>query len=189
MGISVILVGGVFAVAQEMETTPSSLATAAGIYGHVTTIVTDSDGNVKQYSQTDNVILDGGKANMVEDLFGVTAPGNPANDYTFVALGTNATAHAEGDSAIAFTASACPREDAGVDTGSDIDTTPTSGQTILNIQVQVLGADGGCANTFEEAALFNLLTGGDMFALTKLTTPVTLVSGDTLTLDWDITFT
>jgi len=190
MTISVLLVGGLFAVAQEMDTTPSSLATTAGIYGHVTVVVTDSNGDVKQYIQTDNAILDLGKANMVEDLFGVASAGDPSVDYTFVALGTNGTAtHVETDSASDFTATTCAREDAGPSVNSSIGTTQTPGQIVLNIQVEFLGIDANCANTFEEAALFNLLTGGDMFALTTLTSPVTLVSGDTLTLDWDITFT
>jgi len=190
MGISVILTGGIFAVAQEMEPTVSGLATQAGIYGHVTAVITDSDGNVKQYIQTDNAILDLAKANMVEDLFGVASAGDPAQDYTFVSLGTNSTAHVETDAASDFTESSplCPREDAGVTSGT-IGTTATPGQIVLNIQVQFLGVTTNCDSTFQEAALFNLSSGGDMFALTKLTSPVTLVSGDTLTLDWDITFT
>lgn len=191
MGISVILVGGVFAVAQEMEPTTSGLATQAGIYGHVTAVLTDSDGNVKQYIQTDNAILQEAKGALIEDLFGVAAAGDPANDYTFVSLGTNATAHVEDDSAGAFTETSplCPREDAGVSAGSSIATTKTAGQLELNIQVQFLGADANCAVTVDEAALFDASTAGNMFALTKLTSQVVLASGDTLTLDWDITFT
>jgi len=195
IALAVVSSGGMFALGQELGTTDEiPMRESGGIVGHVTVVVTDNDGNVKQYMQTDNAILDFGKNGLLDELFGTAVSAYAATDFTFIAFaGSNATTVAETDSpTAAFSAAAegtCPREDvtAGANTRG---VTQTAGAPVLNLQVIVDGSVGGCATTIGRSALTNsgTLEAGDIFAVTKFTTDVILTSTDTLTLDWDITF-
>ena len=196
MALAAVSSGGMFALGQELGTTDAiPLQESGGIVGHVTVVVTDNDGNVKQYMQTDNAILDFGKDALLDDLFGTAVSTYTDDAFIFIGFGgSNATAVAETDSpTAAFSAAAegtCPREDVTAGGGNTRGVTQTAGQSVLNLQVVVDGSVGGCATTIGRAALANTLAvdTGDFFAVTKFTTDVVLTSTDTLTLTWDLTF-
>lgn len=48
------------------------LKSSAAMLGHITLIAYDENGNVKDYVQTDNVILNEGDLCIIEDLFGAS---------------------------------------------------------------------------------------------------------------------
>lgn len=195
IALAVVSSGGMFALGQELGTTDAiPMQESGGIVGHVTVVVTDNDGNVKQYMQSDNAILDFGKDALLDDLFGTAVSAYADIAFTFIGFGgSNATAVAETDSpSAAFSAATegtCPREDV-TGGGNSRSVTQAAGAPVLNLQVVVDGSVGGCNTTFGRAVLANTLAvdTGDFFAVTKFSSDVTLSSTDTLTLDWDLTF-
>lgn len=194
MALAVVSSGGMFALGQELGTTDAiPLQESGGIVGHVTVVVTENDGNVKQYMQTDNIILDLGKVAIMDEVFGLTSSTFGTADFTFIGLGaSNVTAIAETDSEGAFTDEDidCAKEDVVTAGDATLGLTATAGAPVLNIQVIFDGGDANCATTFGRAGLTNnaAFGVGDVIAVTAFGTDVTLSSTDTLTLDWDFTF-
>ena len=165
--------------------------------GHITLVLRDSDGEIKQYVQTDNLVTREGLDCLVDSLFGSTGTGtcSSALDFDVVAIGTGAVGT---DTAIALTTPLTSGCIAFADPGVVADV----GTTTQAIQVEVVfggstssGADlaaSQCEATITEAGVFN--TGGaavatdNMFA-TQGFTGVTIAAADTLTVTWDIDFT
>jgi len=195
MALAVVSSGGMFALGQELESTNATpLRESGGIVGHVTAVVTDNDGNVKQYMQTDNIILDMGKNAIIDEVFGLTtASAFGTADFVHIGLGAlNATAVAETDGQTSFTAEDinCPKEDATAGGGNSLGLTATAGAPVLNYQVVFDGSVTNCDTQFGRAGLTNnaAFATGDIIAVTNFGTSVTLSTTDTLTLDWDFTF-
>ena len=184
MGLAMLVPGGIFAMAQVENVDP--INEQGGITGHVTAVLRDADGNIKQYSQSDNAIIDDGKEFIADDIFGTSlSGGTTTNNFDFIEIGTNNTIHIETDTvATAFTSVSCPRvQDAGVAT--DVS---TGGQVVLTVESAFAGSTGNCAATFAEALLANAITGGEVLALTQFSGgTVTLTAADTLTITWAIT--
>ena len=64
----------------------SSMSTDAAISGHIIITVTDDEGNIKQYMQTDNVITSNAKCCTALHLFGVGACDNNASVFDDIEL-------------------------------------------------------------------------------------------------------
>ncbi|HSB84169.1 MAG TPA: hypothetical protein VLD64_06770, partial [Nitrosarchaeum sp.] len=82
MGIAVaIAVGviGVNAISESNSEIPSLSSSGLNILGHATFTVTDSDGNIKAYRQTDNAIITNGKDCVARFLFN-NATAEPSNN-------------------------------------------------------------------------------------------------------------
>ncbi len=47
-------------VEQDVQATPSATSESGQIIGHVTLVLTDEDGNIKAYRQTDNAVYNNG---------------------------------------------------------------------------------------------------------------------------------
>ena len=165
--------------------------------GHIELVLRDSDGNIKQYVQTDNIVTLEGLDCLVDSLFGSTGTGtcSSALDFDVVAIGTGA---AGGTGATALTGALGAGCIAGVDPGVVADT----GGLTQAIQVEVVFGGGGqaagdvnnaaCEAIITEAGVFNTgnptTTTDNMFA-TQGFGAITIGSTDTLTVTWDIDFT
>jgi len=204
LGVMIVAGIGVGLASSTIFVTPLLLAQAQetdtsdhfGIMGHIEFIATDSDGNIKQYIQTDNTVVNIGENCMGELLFdvdmtGVTADectgtgtttgshGSNANGFTFLGIGTGATGEAENNVALATETGSRIQETSQVPTGST-GASGTSGQVVLS-EVFTPGA-----LTITEAGLFDASTAGNMLAR-QLFTGIPLGASDQLTVQWTIT--
>ena len=181
-----------------MNTVVADTSERTGVaLGHVTLVLRDSDGEIKQYVQTDNVVTNEGLDCLVDTLFGSVATGTctSTGNMDIIGLGTGAAGGAGATGVTTPLASGCI---AFADPGVVADT----GTTTQAIQVEVVfggftstGADLAatqCEATITEAGLFN--TGGattvtdNMFSIQGFT-GVAIATADTLTVTWDIDFT
>lgn len=202
--IGVIVAGLVGAgLASASLTTPLFLAPAQTSYvetspmmGHITVIAYDANGNIKSYIQSDNLIVNRGENCIAEVLFDIATTnatmacagtggsagshGPSTNGFTFLAIGTTATAPTVDDTALL----------AEVETRIDV----SVGVSIADAENQATGAvvtivdtfTMGSGATIEEYGLFDqLAAGGNMFARQ---TPggTTLSASDTLQVTWTI---
>ena len=196
MIVAVGLIGTNFVTGSEMtelETFGTNLDSSS-VYGHVTLVHSDPDGNILSYVQTDNLVANQGKDCMAELIFGGTAgtacPGTAGSKYTTIALVNGqtfpATANATGLLTVDITASGLAIGD-GVATPSE--NTAASGAGY----VDGAGSQSDIANTFtagatqtvDGAALFNAAT--DAVLAGQTFSSVTLNNLDTLAVTWTIT--
>lgn len=159
-----------------------------GFVGHLVLVQKDTDGNIKAYRQTDNIITNVGKACAAMEIFGqgtsnttgsqqTMCGGGGANSglFNYVGLGTSSTSEAAGDTALgAATGSR------GQDTGVGL--INGTGPTYAIIQP---ASFTGISATIAESGLFDASTGGHMFAR-KTFTGIPLTSSDTLTVTWRV---
>ena len=181
-----------------MNTVVADTSERTGVaLGHVTLVLRDSDGEIKQYVQTDNVVTNEGLDCLVDQLFGSVATGTctTTGNMDIVSIGTGA---AGGATAVTLTIPLAAGCIAFADPGVIAD----GGAGTQAIQVEVifggLGSSGAdlaatqCEATITEAGLFNTggasTTANNMFAIQGFT-GVTIATADTLTVTWDIDFT
>jgi len=197
-GFGVGLVSTTFAtpllLAQAQETETSN---ALGIMGHIEFVARDADGNIKQYIQTDNTIVNIGENCLAESLFDVAttdgthactgtgshASGNGVADggFTFLAIGLNTGATAEADNNVGMDSQQGARiQEASAGITDSTGTGSTSAQVVLS-EIFSPGAF-----TIAEAGLFDASTGGNMLAR-QVFTGIPLGASDQLTVQWTIT--
>ena len=183
-----------------MNTVVADTSERTGVaLGHVTLVLRDSDGEIKQYVQTDNVVTNEGLDCLVDQLFGSVTTGTctTTGNMDIVSIGTGA---AGGATAVTLTTPLASGCIAFADPGVVAD----AGTSTQAIQVEVVfggststGADlapagGECEATITEAGLFNTggatTTANNMFAIQGFT-GVAIAAADTLTVTWDIDFT
>ena len=183
-------------LAQTQETNTSD---HFGIMGHIEFTATDSDGNIKQYVQTDNTVVNIGENCMGELLFnvdmtgagdqctgtGITtgSHGSSGAGFTWLAIGTNLTgptAEGEGNTALDTEVGSRIQETAQAPTPSTGAGPGTSGQVVLS-EVFTPGA-----LTIAEAGLFDASATGNMLAR-QVFTGIPLGASDQLTVQWTIT--
>lgn len=172
------------------ENDVSSMSTSAPISGHLILTVTDDEGNIKKYMQTDNVIASNGKNCTGEVLFTVTGTtcDNAASAFDDIVLSsasfadTPTTADLTNSqftpqlvgSLAEFSSTAVTEGVAASGTGSArIDLAHTFSYT------------GGTSQTVTSAALMN--TANSVFAIKNFPSAVSLNNGDDLTVTWQIT--
>lgn len=181
-----VLLGPAFSTPMVVASTYNKQANPLELTGHVTMVARDSDGNIKSYHQSDNMILASGQNCIARELFSLGFSGTgvinceggvSAGRFTWIAIGTNNVAPAREN--IALGAQILSRLQ---------DTTPTvtpasaggAGQVVLE---QTFTATGSV--TVEESGLFDAATSGNMLA--RNTSPsVALLTSDTLTVTWTI---
>lgn len=158
--------------------------------GHVEMMVTDANGNLKHYQQTDNVVTNKGLECAIKNLFGTgTTTGTPlctvpSTTATFnnIALGD------DGTTALVAQTGLIGNEVAR-DPADSADWSVANEQLTL-VLACVTGTDCGLANgeTVAETGLFDSPTdgAGNMFARQGLNS-ITVVTGDTVTITWTIT--
>jgi len=196
MIVAVGLVGANFVTGSEM-TEQEKLVTyqdSGLVYGHVTVVHADSDGNIISYTQTDNLVANNGKDCMAQLIFGNTAgsncDGTADSKFTTIALFNgqsfpvtmNATTLLTVDiatSGLAITNGVATPTQTAVATGTGY-TDGTGGDS----DISTLFTAGG-TQTVDGAVLFNAATDA-VFAGQNFNS-VSLLTSDTLTVTWTIT--
>jgi len=150
------------------------------VHGVYTVIHKDKDGYIKSYQQMENLIPNEGLECTADLVFGTTGCTGEAF-FQFIALGTSGTAPADGDTALGSESGTCARvQDATPTLGL-----PASGQRSITLTSLFTGAT--CeGQAFTETGVFDALTTGNMIARTLLSTTVTLTSGDSLTINYEV---
>jgi len=150
--------------------------------GHFTLVKTNSDGEITQYIQTPNLIVDGGMDTMGDLMFDDIDLNSNATDsvYEWLEIGTGGSGPTATDTDIQ--ASACAR-------GNDTAVTGVSGVSgEITVTVDFAFDGGTCAGGIVEAAMFNDINDGEMLARSVFGI-ITIGAGDTLTVTYDITIT
>ena len=183
------------------DTTPSS--DGMGITGHVTTFATDTNGNIKAYRQTDNVVVNSGKDCVTKLLFGGSGSRGAltgtntckcANTapWTSIAIGNQS-----GTVTVATTDYALTAEPVSNSNGLNRQlgtvsftnaTGSASSSTVIQTTFGPLTGLGTGGTQVTESGLFNSTTvrsAGGMFAHQAISS-IALNNGDSLTIKWTI---
>ncbi len=203
LGVALTVVAGLFSstifglVGTKSDyTTPS---TSGLISGHVTTTVRDAEGNIKDYRQTDNLILNAGENCAAKMLFsGGAATGTTvctgANNvgYQFIEIG-NGTSAANGVNVVLGSG----HNATGIPTATGLHikagtlnwfANSTSGNAQTETRISTTFTNNAAASqTVSESGLFNSTSHStnSMFARQTFST-ITLNNGDQLTVEWRI---
>jgi hypothetical protein len=158
--------------------------------GHLVLVQKDTDGNIKAYRQSDNIVTTVGKSCAIMEIFGQSTSnttgsqqtmcgGGGANSglFNYVGIGTDATGEVVGNTALAA-ATGSRQQDTGVGLVN------SSGVYAI-IEPS---AFTGLTATIREAGLFDALTGNHMFAR-KTFADIGLTSSDSLTVTWRVSVT
>ena len=172
-----------------VENDVSSMNTSVPLSGHVIIQVTDDEGYIKNYMQTDNIITANAKGCTGDHLFGVgtcadnatlfddivLSSGSFLDDSATANLGTSGFTPKLVGTLLKFSSTAVTEAVAadGSGTGTQIDIAHTFSYT------------GGSSQTVTSAALFNDAL--SVFAIKNFPSPVSLNNGDDLTVTWQIT--
>ena len=197
VGVASGLVGYTFSTSESVNPA-TSFATSAFLSGHLELEVKDSEGNIKAYRQTDNVITNTGENCALRALFspagfgsdvgttvctgGITVP------FTAIELGTGTTFEQATDTAL--TTPILAATDSGLAIATATTVTWTNATANLSDSAKIVVAKTFTASTSQtitEAGLFNgtdINTNG-MFAH-KTFAGVGVVSTDQLTVQWTI---
>lgn len=177
---SVILVLAIFPAINAVEQNSILGEDVAHFKGVITMIHSDKDGNVLSYQQMENLIPNEGLECTADLLFGTTSCVGEAF-FQFLAIGTSAIAPADGDLALGAESGTCAR----VQDATPTLTLPASGIRAITLTSVFTGAT--CeGQTFAETGVFDASTSGNMLARTLLSSTVTLTSGDSLTINYEV---
>ena len=197
VAIVAVASGGFFTlVEQDVQATPSGTSEQGQIIGHVTLVLTDEDGNIKSYRQTDNAVHDDGFNQIIDDAFGSTACSGcqvTTADFDVIGIGTGtpgATSTNELGTPL-YNTSTC---DKIADVTGAASTTDTF---VVTISASFGGGgstadrdDAACQVAVTEAGLFNSATDatGEMFAAQGFAAINIVSATDILTVTWELTF-
>ena len=190
---------------QPSATVAENTQSSDGMYllGHAVVTVTDKDGNIKAYRQSDNAVSNTGKTCVAKYLFqaGSTrgATGSHSGDLCFGALTAPFTAVAIGNGSSAPTIAAADTRLGKEAGGNGLDrvqglvtfTNATSTASAITLIQATFGPwTGGTTTTIQEAGLFNSTTDnsttGGMFAHILIPSPPTLNPGDSITIKYTV---
>ena len=201
LSITVILSAATFLTTQNLDKPTND---AGFLMGHMTLKVIDENGYVRDYRQTDNVIVESGWDTLVQNAFtsvdgfvgGIPTP--LGGSFSHMAIGTDDFAGtpnlalAEDNAALGAEATTCSRvfikditsAGAGAVTPGVLDFTLSATFSAV--------VDAGCAGTGDitEAGVFNadISPNGEMFARNSFTPVPELGVNDSLEIEWDFTF-
>lgn len=211
LGVALMVVAGFFTATvtglfNVQATQIAKSGTTAGAYmsGHVTTILTDSEGNVKQYRQSDNVITNNGENCVSKLLFqddGTAAGlgsatgtgvcvGSLNSPWTVIAIGTG-TGKANGtDTSLGNELSGSGLSSGRATmlwTSPGQNSTGSAGDSQAKVQLSKTFTNTGTSVQVSESGLFNDTTTStnSLFARQNFTA-IGLGNGDSLTVQWTI---
>jgi len=178
----VITVSAVYALVPTSVPTQGLKADGLKSLGHIELVLTDADGNIKAYRQTDNLIVNNGVYATSDKLFGTSLA---VNEQTFTLVGV-------GSGIIAPTIN-------NNDVGGQISSKKTGTVTSVTgsstgAQIQAFFGAGKLKNgsgtiAITEAGLFDSLTNASGLMYARQTfTAINAGSADSLTVTWSITF-
>ena len=192
MIVAVGLIGTNFVTGSEMTEQEKFYAyvDSSPVYGHITIIHSDPDGNILAYAQTDNVVTDEGKDCMAERLFGGSAGSacaatSTTDAFTTIGLFSGQTFAATDTAALKaaslITASGLDITDGvATPTQNAAASTPTGAKADITKQFIA-----GTTQTVDGAGLYNV--GADALFAGQTFGSVTLNNLDTLDVTWTIT--
>jgi len=173
------LVLGMVAGSTSLTTMSVSNPDSMQMSGHAIITLADSDGNIKAYRQTDNVVTDNGRDCIADELFGSTGGAlcafSTTDDYTFIGIGTNLASPAigEGNTALGSeiltrTGTLDSQEAAAGATGAikTIKGTFTLTDTATVNEVGLFDGLTGEANMFSRLAISPVISGGPLDIIT-----------------------
>lgn len=183
-----------------VDSQKASTTESTGFSGHIIAVVTDADGNIKAYRQTDNIIVNAGR-NCAADLVFGTGFGGCTGEAAFdkVALSDNTIASAAAtDTTLTGECDGTPDCGTGLNarvTGTVASSSPgqlasgTSGAATDAITkiTATFTKTAGSTVTINSAGLFDATTNGNMFAEKAFSSGVPLSANDQLTVTWLIT--
>jgi len=156
--------------------------------GRLTLRLIDVHGQLVDERYFSNRIVTSGRQ-LVAQLFGGVTAGTPPSNVTHMAVGTNATAPADGQTALG--AERSPRKPISDVNYTEFDEPVAGGGTVRRVRATIRAvfdfAEANGTDPLREAGVFTALTGGVMYNRV-IFDPVTKTSAFQLTLLWDITF-
>ena len=189
----IAILGGSLAFASTLvSTSNNSFSTSqdtAGLYGHVSLVIYDTEGNVKKYIQGDNLITNNGENCIAELLTGEATSGTTdcksvvstaSGPFKRVAIGTSGVAAATSDVVLGT----------AFKTKLITPTIASSTSTTDAIITWLATYTATGSQTFKESGIFDTSgTTRNMLAHKLFTTSATLTTGDTVAVTWNITVT
>lgn len=190
--LSVSLLGAYgFLLPSSTVNTTYTNSQSLALLGHVTLTVTDPQGNIKEYRQGDNIVINTSKSCTAKILFGGTStlcasPGTAKWDTIGIGSGSTSFTTSSTRLTAEFLSFGLNRASAS---GHSVTLTDATGSTgaIETIQSTFTNTDSS-SHTVSEAGLFNgtNLTTAGMFSAQTFT-GVTLAQNDALAVKWTIT--
>ncbi|MEM4251890.1 MAG: hypothetical protein QXE84_00020 [Candidatus Nitrosotenuis sp.] len=206
LGVALAVVAGLFSSTifgiTGIKSDAQTSTTATGlITGHVTTTLTDSDGNIKAYRQSDNLIVNAGENCVSKMLFaaaggaatgsGVCTGANTAG-YRWIAIGNGSAAVTSADTRLDVPYTAANGVPSLASKFSSIIWTNSTGSGTGTTAQVVMSASFTNGNTnaqvVRESGLFNATStdpARGMFARQTFS-DITMNNGDSLTVQWTI---
>lgn len=185
LGTAIALGLGAFGISNSFGTNDAStLDSSSFMVGHITLTAHDEYGNIKQYIQTDNVVLNTADNCISEKIFTLTSGTGCtlADNYDFIHIGTGGDAGDEVETAVDPLPNTY-NDSAQASTIVLTNATSTGGATtVLTATFTDVGA------TIDEAAIRNALASGAGNPLAYQDfTDIVLGGTDDLTVEWTIT--
>ena len=174
----------------------STASAEKNMYGHFTVIAKDEFGNIKDYQEFDNVITDQGDACLGNLAFSATGASCSGG-----VIDTLAIADCNGAACAAVTDATTQFGDTSADCGDNAKVgatstyTAVSGANKVRLSATYATTDTGLSDpyTAREAGILNsagasCVAADQLFAIKVFTSAVTIAGTDTLTVNYDITF-
>ena len=186
--VVVVAFAGIFGASQAgmfalMDANPTTAATTMRYLGHVTAVVSDSNGNIKAYFQTDNLIVDHGRSCTADLVFGTNFRGSDCTIVDRMAIGSsiNNAVGARNFTLGLETANGKEGPIALSDLFAATGDAPNDDVMFtLSNTFDILAADNN--ESISETGLFDV--NNNMFART-LIGPFPVVTDDKITVNWD----
>lgn len=210
LGMSVAIVAGLlgsttFGVLGTSPAPQADVNTSALISGHVVTTLTDSEGNIKAYRQSDNLIVNQGENCVLKMLFATTggaASGNTVctgantSGFRYISIGNSTDTVNSADYKLhnPYNAtggvSSLARKFSSVSTTGWTNSTGSGAGTTASVVMTATFTNGQTGSqTVSESGLFNdteTNANTDAMFARQTFTGITMNSGDSLTVQWTI---
>lgn len=183
----VVALSGVFVAFQVFHSTSALQSDNMKGLGHVTLTLYGTDGSIKAYRQTDNLIVNNGDNSTVNKMFGVARTTTAAvGTFNAVAVGTGATAPTTANTALGT-------QSGHKVIGATSIATATHGNVVLTATFNP-GKITNSSAAITEAGIFdntaaNLANNGTNMFARQTFTSITVGSADTLTIAWTVNIT
>jgi hypothetical protein len=202
LGVALAVVAGlfsstIFGLAGTKTDTQTNPSAAAMMTGHVETIITDAAGNVREYRQSDNLIVNNGENCVILMLFGANG-GDSTGDGTntcgqinagfrVIAIGNGTTAAANGDLDLEAESTDAGMARKTATTITLTNSTAASGISQATAVLEATFTNPNGPNPISESGLFNSTnTAADGLFARQVFTAVSLNNGDSLTVRWTV---
>lgn len=205
LGVALAVVAGLFSSTifgiTGIKSDAQTSTTATGlITGHVVTTLTDSDGNIKAYRQSDNLIVNNGENCVSKMLFGAAGGSTVGNQvctgastsgFRYIAIGNGTQVVGSNNSTLGVeysTASGVPSLAAKFSTITWTNSTGSGSGTTAQAVMAASFTNGNTnAQTVRESGLFNATAANPRGMFARQTfSDITMNSGDSLTVQWTI---